>query len=157
AQRRPTLEPIETAPRPDERLLDGVFGLESRTEHAVAVRGQLHPMLLEAAIQLGRGRCGGERRVLHERPWYRPRAAEKLIAEARDSLCPSAGPRAARYSARLPAPAPKRQGAALVDGLLARAGRRQPPHAEVISARPARTRPHCRDSDPWRSQKIHRT
>ena len=70
-QRRPPLEAVECPPGPHERLLHGVLGLERRAEHAVAVAGQGHAMLLELVLQLpdvfgdlghgassdGRGRC----------------------------------------------------------------------------------------------------
>ena len=44
---RASLEGVGGAPRPYERLLHGVVGLEGRAEHAVAVPGQLSAVLLE--------------------------------------------------------------------------------------------------------------
>src|SRR6516162_9185451 len=43
----PALKGVGVAPGPDHRLLDGVLGLKSRTEHAVAVSGQLTPKWLQ--------------------------------------------------------------------------------------------------------------
>ena len=42
-----TLESLGALPRPDHRLLDGVFGLGTRPEHPVAVCGELAPICLE--------------------------------------------------------------------------------------------------------------
>jgi hypothetical protein len=47
AERRPALEVVDVAPSADHRLLHCVLGLETRTEHPVAVRGQLPPVRLE--------------------------------------------------------------------------------------------------------------
>ena len=52
--RRPTLETIEAAPRPHQRLLDGVVGLERRPQHPVAVPGQPDPILLEVDVRFVR-------------------------------------------------------------------------------------------------------
>ena len=46
-ERRPALEPLEALPRPEQRLLHGVLGLERRSQHPVRVGGQLDAMLLE--------------------------------------------------------------------------------------------------------------
>src|SRR5581483_8948088 len=40
-QRRPTLEAVESTPGADEHVLDGVFGVEGRGQHSIAVRAQL--------------------------------------------------------------------------------------------------------------------
>ena len=44
------LEPADAAPRPQEGVLHGVLGLEARTEHAVAVAGQLPAVLLQLIL-----------------------------------------------------------------------------------------------------------
>ena len=59
AQRGTPLEAVDAPPRANERLLDGVLGVERRAEHPVAVAGQLSAVLLEA---LGDCRC----RLLHQ-------------------------------------------------------------------------------------------
>ena len=68
------LESIEPSPCPHERVLDGVLRLECRSEHPVAVGGQLDPMQFQLGSQrlgtvrcsaLGRVRCGGD--VCHPR------------------------------------------------------------------------------------------
>ena len=53
-QRCPAVEPLVPAPRPQQRLLHGVLGLEGRPEHPVAVRGQLHPVPLQPRLELFR-------------------------------------------------------------------------------------------------------
>ena len=58
-------EAVVRAPRPQERLLHRVLGLERRGEHAIAVGDQLAPVLLELELQLGGGGLGRERRLLH--------------------------------------------------------------------------------------------
>ncbi len=62
AQRGAALEPVDAAPGPDQRVLNGVLGLERRAEHAVAVGGQLAPVLLELTERRG----DGGRRSLHD-------------------------------------------------------------------------------------------
>src|SRR4029077_13763791 len=54
---RPALEPLVGAPGANERLLDRVLGLR-RTEHAVAVPGQLGTVLLELTLEPGRRTLG---------------------------------------------------------------------------------------------------
>src|SRR5581483_11874933 len=56
SQRGTSLEAVDAAPRPHERLLHGVLGLEARAEHAVAVPGQLLAVLLQLAEHGIRGR-----------------------------------------------------------------------------------------------------
>jgi hypothetical protein len=60
AKCRPALEAIHSAPRTNERLLHGVFRLERRSEHAVAVAGELDAELLETRPDVRRD--GGGRR-----------------------------------------------------------------------------------------------
>ena len=93
AKRGSTLEAVEAAPRPDERLLNGVLHLERRPEHAVGVRVQLGAVLLEPALEL----IACDRRGLHCRHrrccrWVPvevnamtvgPRGGGKLIASSR--------------------------------------------------------------------------
>ena len=50
ADRRPALEAVEAPPRPHQRLLHGVVGLERRAQHPVAVAGQADPILLEVDV-----------------------------------------------------------------------------------------------------------
>src|SRR5919202_5027915 len=50
AQLRAAFEAIEVAPGSDQRLLDGVLGLEAGPEHAVAVGGQLGAVSLELPL-----------------------------------------------------------------------------------------------------------
>src|SRR5207302_10423519 len=61
AQRRSAFEPIEPAPRTDERLLDRVLRLERGREHAVAVAVQLGTMELELLLEPSANR--GARRL----------------------------------------------------------------------------------------------
>ena len=51
-QRRATLEPVVAAPGPDHGVLHGVLGLGGRTEHAVAVAGQLPAVLLQTDLEV---------------------------------------------------------------------------------------------------------
>src|SRR4029077_16677730 len=51
-QRRPPFEAVVGTPGTDQRLLDGVLGLERRAEHAVAVARELGAMLLEPELEL---------------------------------------------------------------------------------------------------------
>src|SRR6266540_6235896 len=51
-ERRPALEPLEALPRPEQRLLDGVLGLERRSEHPIRVGGQLDAMLLQQVLEV---------------------------------------------------------------------------------------------------------
>src|SRR5438270_10682906 len=48
-----TLFRSEPAPGADERLLDGVLGLERRAEHAVAVALELGAVLFQPFLELG--------------------------------------------------------------------------------------------------------
>ena len=50
AQRGSTLEALVAAPRPDEGLLHGVLRVD-RSEHPVAVRGELHAIVLELLLE----------------------------------------------------------------------------------------------------------
>src|SRR5262249_43625601 len=50
-----TLEAVEALPCPHQRLLHRVVGLERRTEHSVAVRGELSPVLFEPELVDGGG------------------------------------------------------------------------------------------------------
>jgi hypothetical protein len=89
AKRRAALESVEVLPGAQERLLDGVLGLEGRPEHPVAVRGQLATVLLE----LAEGRRGGGGRALH--PPHR-RGSRTLAAEStmlKRIASPEAAPR----------------------------------------------------------------
>ncbi len=52
-QRGAVVELLVGPPSADERLLDGVLGVERRRQHAVAVRRQLGAMLLELPFELG--------------------------------------------------------------------------------------------------------
>ncbi len=75
AQRRATLERLETTPRTQHRLLHGVLGLESRAEHAVGVGGELAAMLFEPQLQVfgcanhGHHPTTGRRRRTHRSAW----------------------------------------------------------------------------------------
>ena len=55
AERRPALESAQALPGTEERLLDGVLGLEHRAEHPVAVAGELAAVRPPAR---SRARCG---------------------------------------------------------------------------------------------------
>ena len=55
AQRRAALEPAQAPPGAEQRLLDGVLGLEGRAEHAIAVAGELAAVDLERALELAAG------------------------------------------------------------------------------------------------------
>ena len=55
AQRRAALEPAQALPGAEQRLLDGVLGLEGRAEHAIAVAGELAAVDLERALELAAG------------------------------------------------------------------------------------------------------
>src|SRR5207302_3399932 len=59
------LEAVEAPPGAQERLLHGVLRLERRGEHAVAVAGQLAPVVLEALIELLPGHTRRQRRISH--------------------------------------------------------------------------------------------
>src|SRR5438094_124204 len=50
-ERRPSLEAIEAPPRPDQRLLHRILRVE-RSQHPVAERCELHPVLLEPGVEL---------------------------------------------------------------------------------------------------------
>src|SRR5438876_487621 len=76
------LEAVEAPPGADERLLDGVLGLEWGAEHPVAVGRQLGAMLLAPLLDvtgclsrraIGRTDCrlelGDPRPVPHDAPW----------------------------------------------------------------------------------------
>ena len=55
AQRRAALEAVERTPGAHVRVLHGVLGLERRAEHAVAVAGELAPILVELVESGGGG------------------------------------------------------------------------------------------------------
>ena len=76
-ERRAALEPLERPPGAQHRLLHGVLGVEGRAEHAVAVAGELAPVLLEG---LGRGGLDGG----HDRH-PRQGASSRQSAAARSS------------------------------------------------------------------------
>ena len=54
-QSRASLEAVVTAPRPHQGVLDGVFRVEDRPQHPIAVAGQLVPV----SLQLELDRCTG--------------------------------------------------------------------------------------------------
>src|SRR6185295_16807463 len=56
------LETVVRLPRAEHRLLHGVFGLERRGEHAVAVARQIGAVLVEEATEIA---FGFEARLLH--------------------------------------------------------------------------------------------
>ncbi len=76
-ERRAALEPLERPPGAQHRLLHGVLGVEGRAEHAVAVAGELAPVLLEG---VGRGGLDGG----HDRH-PRQGASSRQSAAARSS------------------------------------------------------------------------
>ena len=90
AQRRAALEAVEAAPRADDRLLDGVLGLERRSEHPVAVAGQLDAVLLELVRDRSRGSIGHTCHASH--PTVRRPARRELIAGAARSEAQLAEP-----------------------------------------------------------------
>ena len=55
--RRTAFKAVTAPPGAHEHILDGVLGIEGRPEHAVAIRGQLRPVLLQPA-KGGRDRDG---------------------------------------------------------------------------------------------------
>jgi hypothetical protein len=55
---RATFEAVESPPGTQEGFLNGVFGLERRGKHSVAVPGELAAMLLEMTLELA-GSNGG--------------------------------------------------------------------------------------------------
>ena len=70
------LEAVDAPPRPDDGLLHGVFRIETRAEHAIAVSGELPAMLL----QVLRPYLGVDR---HGRPSYRDAATPGLPLRSR--------------------------------------------------------------------------
>ena len=102
AQRRPSLEAIDAAPRPDQRLLGGVLGLERRAQHAVAVAGELDPVLLELAFDSGPSRpqrCGSSDR------WWRCGASLAPYPEGARTDTGGCGPGPQAYDRRMTATA----------------------------------------------------
>ena len=74
-QCRTALESIEAPPGADQRLLDGVLGLEGRSQHPVAVAGQLRPVLLEPLLQ----------RLLCRFDGHRPTAILEIVCYREES------------------------------------------------------------------------